>query len=53
MVAVGATQQLPMLKLQVDTHKADDFISSTTSMKTKKGKGREESSDPQEKNEEK
>ena len=29
------------LKLHIDTHNADDFISSTTSMKTKKGKDRE------------
>ena len=35
------------LKLHIDTHNADDFISSTTSMKTKKGKGREKSSNPQ------
>ena len=41
------------LKLHIDTHNADDFISSTTSIKTKKGKGREKSSYPQEKNEEK
>ena len=31
------------LKLHIDTHNADDFISSTTSMKTKKKKGREKS----------
>ena len=29
------------LKLHNDTHKADDFIGSTTSKKTKNGKGRE------------
>ena len=41
------------LKLHIDTHNADAFISSTTSMKTKKRKGREKIRYPQEKDEEK
>ena len=34
------------LKLHIDTDRADDFISTTTSKKTKRGKGRGKSSDP-------